>query len=70
MIRAALASVADLVIIPLQDVLGLGGEARMNTPGLGEDNWAWRYDQPHLPDDLADHLRQLTDLFGRGPQAR
>ncbi len=43
MIRAVLASVADTAIVPLQDVLGLGSEARMNLPGTVSGNWRWRY---------------------------
>ena len=42
-IRAVLASVADIAIVPLQDVLGLGTEARMNLPGTTSANWRWRY---------------------------
>ena len=47
-IRAGLASVADTTIIPLQDVLGLGSEARMNTPNTMSGNWSWRYAGPVL----------------------
>ena len=43
MIRAVMASVADVAIVPLQDVLGLGSEARMNLPGTVSGNWKWRY---------------------------
>jgi 4-alpha-glucanotransferase len=43
MIRAVLASVADVAIVPLQDVLGLGSTARMNLPGTVSGNWKWRY---------------------------
>ena len=42
MIQTALATPSQVVIIPAQDVLGLGGEARMNIPGVGEGNWSWR----------------------------
>lgn len=67
--RTAFASVANLAIIPLQDALELGGEARMNTPGTTEGNWAWRFDWEELPDDLAARLRHMSALYGRLPQA-
>ena len=65
MIRAVLASVADTAIIPLQDVLGLGTEARMNLPASTSGNWAWRYRAEDLTDDLAARLRILTETYGR-----
>ena len=65
MIRAAEASVADTVIIPLQDVLGLGSEARMNLPGSMGGNWRWRYHPGALTDDLARRLRALTEMYDR-----
>jgi 4-alpha-glucanotransferase len=67
MIRLALASVGKLAIIPLQDVLGLGQEARMNYPGKAEGNWQWRYTADMLTDELADRLRELTAVYGRAP---
>jgi 4-alpha-glucanotransferase len=67
MIRLALASVANITIIPLQDVLGLGQEARMNYPGKAEGNWEWRYTADMLSDDLANRLRELTEMYGRIP---
>lgn len=69
LIRLALSSVADLAIIPFQDVLGLGENARMNFPGKAENNWAWRYRSEALADPFfSDRLRLLTELFGRKPQ--
>jgi 4-alpha-glucanotransferase len=65
MIRAVLASVADLAIIPLQDVLGLGNAARMNLPGSISGNWKWRYRPGALGPDLSARLRLLVDLFDR-----
>jgi len=65
MIRWAMGSVADSVIIPLQDLLGLGSEARMNNPGHGKGQWAWRYRAEALTDDLAERLGKMTELFGR-----
>jgi 4-alpha-glucanotransferase len=64
-IRAVLASVANTAIIPLQDLLGLGTEARMNLPNSTEGNWAWRYDSDALTDDIATRLKDLTKLYGR-----
>jgi 4-alpha-glucanotransferase len=66
-IRAALASVATLSIIPLQDMLGLGSDARMNTPASTDGNWAWRFDASALTDELSARLRELTELYARGP---
>jgi 4-alpha-glucanotransferase len=64
-IRLALASVADMAVIPLQDVLGLGTDARMNRPGTAEGNWEWRLAPGELTADLQQRLRALTDLFER-----
>jgi 4-alpha-glucanotransferase len=66
-IRAALASVADTAIVPVQDVLALGGEARMNFPGRPEGNWAWRLLPGQFTEEHAARLRALTDLYGRVP---
>ena len=63
--RAALASVAETAIIPLQDVLGLGNEARMNLPASQSGNWTWRYKAEALTDEISDRLKQLTTLYGR-----
>jgi 4-alpha-glucanotransferase len=67
MIRLALASVAKLAMIPMQDVLGLGQAARMNYPGRAEGNWEWRYAADMLTDELAGRLCELTELYGRVP---
>jgi len=65
-IRTVMASVADTAIFPLQDVLGLDTDARMNLPGsFGGHNWTWRYRAEQLTDDLADRLRGLAEIFGR-----
>jgi 4-alpha-glucanotransferase len=64
-IRAVLASVANTAIVPLQDVLGLGTEARMNLPNSTEGNWSWRYRAGALNDTIATRLKQLTTLYGR-----
>ena len=65
MIRLASASVADLCVIPMQDLLSLGSEARMNFPGRAEGNWGWRYagELPNAP--LAAKLADLTACYGR-----
>jgi 4-alpha-glucanotransferase len=64
-IRALMASVADTVIVPLQDVLGLGNEARMNLPASASGNWRWRFLPGALRDEHRDRLRELTVLFER-----
>jgi 4-alpha-glucanotransferase len=65
MIRAVLSSVADVAIVPLQDVLGLGSAARMNLPGTLSGNWKWRYRPGALNDDLSARLRSLVTLYDR-----
>jgi 4-alpha-glucanotransferase len=67
MIRLALASVGNLAIIPLQDVLGLGGEARMNYPGQPEGNWQWRYAADQLTTERTGRLREMIEIYGRLP---
>lgn len=64
-IRALLASVADTVLIPLQDVLGLGSEARMNLPATLGGNWRWRYTADMLTPQIEQRLRSPTELYGR-----
>jgi 4-alpha-glucanotransferase len=64
-VRAALASVAVLAIAPMQDILGLGSEQRMNTPGTTSGNWGWRYAVGQITDELSPQLRQLSTLYGR-----
>ncbi len=65
MIRLAYASVARIAIIPLQDWLGLGSEARMNLPGREEGNWQWRCRWEHLSEALADAIAQMCMVYGR-----
>ncbi len=64
-IRAVTASVADVVLYPLQDVLGLGTEARMNLPGRPAGNWRWRVRREALVPTLAARLKELTRLYDR-----
>ncbi len=65
MIRSAFTSVADRAIVPMQDVAGLGSEARMNVPGHAEGNWSWRALREHFSKDSAARLRRLAALAGR-----
>ncbi len=68
MIKLAATSVAKTCIFPLQDILHLGSEARMNKPGAGEGNWSWRYNldalHPHISEKLA-ALTEMTDRDGK-----
>ncbi len=65
MIRIALASVADRVIIPMQDYLGLGSEARMNLPSTLGTNWKWRLDKEALTEELAEKIYRMAKIYGR-----
>ena len=65
MIRTILSSIADLAIIPLQDVFGLGNEARMNMPGTAKGNWRWRFRPGALTAELARRLREMVGLYDR-----
>jgi 4-alpha-glucanotransferase len=62
---AVLASIADTAIIPLQDVLGLGSEGRMNLPGTARGNWRWRFLPDALSPDLAGRLLELNHAYDR-----
>ena len=64
-IRTVLASVADTAVVPVQDLLGLGNEARMNLPGRLGGNWAFRYEAGALDDAIAKRLGELTVTYGR-----
>jgi 4-alpha-glucanotransferase len=65
LIRAACASVADTAIYPLQDVLGLGSEHRMNLPGHAEGHWAWRFEWSQVQPQHAERLAALARIYGR-----
>lgn len=65
MIRTALASVADTAIIPMQDYIGLGNEARMNTPSTLGGNWEWRIEKEVLTGNLAKRIKSLCEICGR-----
>ncbi len=64
-VRALFASVADTAIVPLQDILGLGGAARMNVPGRPEGNWNWRLRAGQLRPSARERLAELTGVSGR-----
>lgn len=65
MIRLAFSSKAKMAIIPLQDLLGLGPQARMNTPSKSQGNWTWRFEQGSLTAELQSRLRELTESSSR-----
>ena len=65
MLRLAWRSVASFAIAPMQDVLNLGSEGRMNIPGQPEGNWRWRYLPDALDPAVSAHLAELTSLYGR-----
>ncbi|HUP62715.1 MAG TPA: 4-alpha-glucanotransferase [Thermoanaerobaculia bacterium] len=65
LIRAAYTSVAEMAIVPAQDILDLGSEARMNRPGDGKDNWTWRLLPGALTHEQAARLRRLAEITGR-----
>lgn len=68
LIRMAMASPSRFAVIPMQDVLGLGSEARMNVPGTtGDHNWCWRLTEAALNSTVAKRLRALAELYGRLP---
>lgn len=65
-LRIAMQSAARLVVVPLQDLLGLGGEARMNTPGVARGNWSWRFSWEQIDESLAQDVRRLILQTDRG----
>lgn len=67
-VRLAMKSPADTAIIPVQDLLGLGSEARMNLPGTTEGNWQWRLQNGAWTPEVAGRLGLLTGAYGRGPE--
>jgi 4-alpha-glucanotransferase len=64
-IRELMKSVADTVLVPMQDILGLGSEARMNIPGTLGGNWTWRLRPDDLPDSAQRRLKMFTEIYGR-----
>jgi 4-alpha-glucanotransferase len=65
-VRAALASVSQLAIVPMQDILALGRGQRMNTPGTNEGNWSWRFRWEQIAPDLGERLLRMARMYGRG----
>ena len=65
LIRLAMSSIANFAIFPFQDILGLGSEAKMNTPGAKEGNWSWRYQKDALTSNSCAHFKHLTATYGR-----
>ncbi len=65
LIRTALMSVADLVLVPMQDWLGQGSEHRMNRPGTEDENWRWRFRWEQIPEGLELRIRHLVEVYDR-----
>lgn len=70
LIRLAYASVANIVVIPMQDILNLGGEARMNFPGKLGGNWMWRFTWEQIDDNLYSKYSNLAKLYERPPKLK
>jgi 4-alpha-glucanotransferase len=66
LVHLAMMSVADTVIFPLQDILGLGEGSRMNRPATLDGNWQWRLDPELINTVVGDELREMTEIYGRG----
>jgi len=67
LVRLAYASVAAMAVVPLQDLMKLGAEARMNYPSRALGNWQWRFTAPMLSAEIGGRLRELALLYGRCP---
>jgi len=65
-IRLAMMSVANTVVIPMQDILGLGEEAKMNLPATANGNWQWRLMMDQITPSVVEKLREMTEIYGRG----
>ncbi len=68
LLRLAWGSVAEIAIAPLQDVLGLGSDARMNVPGKPDGNWKWRFRWEYFPYGIVDRIVDLTERYNRVPK--
>lgn len=66
LIRMAMMSVANTVIIPMQDILGLDSGSRMNNPAHNKNNWRWQVPEDYLRDDISDKLKNMVRMYGRG----
>lgn len=69
-IKTAYRSVANIVVIPMQDILNLGTEARMNFPSTLGGNWAWRFTWDQINDDLVKTYKRMTEMYDRPPRPR
>jgi 4-alpha-glucanotransferase len=69
-IKAAYASVADIVVIPMQDILNLGTEARMNFPSKLGGNWTWRFTWDQINDELVQRYKRMTEMYERPPKEK
>ena len=69
-VRAVWASVADTVIAPMQDLLGLGTEGRMNLPASESGNWQWQCKEGDLSREIVERLKEMTDIYGRSPNSK
>lgn len=69
-IKAAYASVSDMVIIPMQDIFNLGTEARMNFPGKLGGNWTWRFTWDQINDELVKTYKRMTEMYERPPKKK
>ncbi len=65
LIRCALASTANLAVVPMQDIMSLGHGSRMNTPGVSDGNWSWRFQWSQIDDAVAKRFRNLVKMYGR-----
>ena len=65
LIRSALGSVADMAVIPMQDYLGLGSEARINTPSTLGGNWEWRMERGACTEELTKHMCEMAYVYNR-----
>lgn len=70
LIRTALGCVADTAVIPMQDYLGLGSEARINTPSTLGGNWEWRMERDACTEELSKHMLELAQIYGRTPRSK
>ena len=65
LVRLAMMSVANTAIVPMQDILGLGEQSRMNLPAKRDGNWKWRLLADQLTPSLAEKLLEMTEIYGR-----
>ncbi|RKY93486.1 MAG: 4-alpha-glucanotransferase [Ignavibacteriae bacterium] len=70
LIRTAYASIANIVVIPMQDILNLGGEARMNFPNTAGGNWSWRFTHEQLSAEIIQKYKELAVLYERPPKPK